>query len=120
MKRDVELIRQILIEVEDRPPESAPMPVSGPDGADAAAVREHVRMLIDADLLKGRILPGAPDTPPIVFGLSWAGHEFLAVARNDTLWRKALEFVAEKGSAVTLPVLSEVLKTLARGALGLP
>lgn len=52
--------------------------------------------------------------------LTWSGHEFLEAARNDTIWKKAGEQIKKSGVDVTLSLLQEILKQLAKQSLGLP
>ena len=51
--------------------------------------------------------------------MTWEGHEFADAARDETRWKKAMGIVEEKGGAVTLDVLKELLLHLARMGLGL-
>ena len=52
--------------------------------------------------------------------LTWAGHEFLDAASNDTVWKKAGEKIKQFGVQVTVSVLEELLKKLLKDSLGLP
>jgi hypothetical protein len=54
-----------------------------------------------------------------IFKLTWAGHEFCQAAREDTRWKTAMGFVAEKGGSITFAVLTELLASLMRKAVGL-
>jgi hypothetical protein len=55
-----------------------------------------------------------------ITNLTWAGHEFADAARDETRWKKAMGFVKEKGGAVTIGVLTQLLISLMRGAFGIP
>jgi len=56
--------------------------------------------------------------------LTWAGHEFIEAARNDTVWHKTKTLVKEKTGTLTLEVLklglTEVTKGLLTGRFHLP
>jgi len=55
--------------------------------------------------------------------LTWAGHEFIEAARNDTVWQKTKTVVREKTGALTLEMLklglTEMGKALITGKIHL-
>jgi hypothetical protein len=51
--------------------------------------------------------------------LTMAGHDFLAGARDDGRWNAAMTTVKEKGGAVTVGVLSQILASLLKQSFGL-
>ena len=55
----------------------------------------------------------------MITSLTWAAHEFTDSARDEKRWRQAMGMVQEKGGSVTLSVLTDLLTTLAKNALGL-
>ena len=69
------------------------------------------REIIEAGLIDGIIVPNATGLPArtVRLKLSWAGHEFLDAARNDTIWHKAGERIKKSGVNVTFTLLSELL-----------
>jgi len=72
----------------------------------------HVEILLDANLLVGKVrrdlrwIPGSA----VVQRLTWAGHEFLDNARNDTVWRKVMAKIKEKALSVSFDIVGELLK----------
>jgi hypothetical protein len=48
------------------------------------------------------------------------GHDFLEAAQDETLWQKAMTTVNEKGGAVTVGVLTQILSALVKQSFGLP
>ena len=53
-----------------------------------------MRIMIDAGLIEGRISEDITSDAPqhsYIHNLTWAGHDFLDAARNDTVWRTAKE-----------------------------
>ncbi len=115
MKRDMELIRLQLLEVEGEPPP--------PDFAGYTEEQQvyHMALCIEAGLVDGVVVPNATGYPAATSAirLTWKGHEFLDAARNDTIWKKAIGHIRKTGVQVTLPVLEELLKKAARELLGL-
>lgn len=109
MKRDMNLIREILLYVESTDETQLSGCALRIAGHDDQVVGRHVQLLAEAGLLHANVLE--TDQGPVlaqVSRLSWAGHEFLDAARNEGVWSKTLAFLKHEG--VTVPV--EVLKTL--------
>ncbi len=109
MKRDMELIRKILIEIhnkQSRKPE--PLVI---EGADENAVAQHVELLAEAKLIKaehedrlGKYLWNMH-----VSDMTWEGHDLFAVMSNDSVW-KTLKSKFSAEQLATLPL--QVLKTV--------
>ena len=117
MKRDMDLCRRILLAVEtksDNNPEELPFASE----YDTYTINGHVRLLEDAGLIDvshpGNMVPWRID------GLTWAGHDFLDAARDEGRWANAKQRLADAGIDMTLVLLKETLKALAREELGLP
>lgn len=121
MIRDFDLIRKILLAVQSSPAGTGPLSVSFPDEYEQATVNAHVELLLEANLLKGRVTRTMSGIRGMAIqGLTWEGHDFIAAANKEALWRHALDTVKDKGGALTFDVLKAVLKELAVKAIGLP
>lgn len=120
MRRDMELIRKMLIAIEDNPSGWAPDRFQI-EGYSDDVIGYHAYLLVDAGLARGIDMTSSASTAPEyhVQTLTWVGHEFCQAAREDTRWKKAMRVVAEKGGAITFEVLKELLVSLMRGAFGL-
>jgi len=55
----------------------------------------------------------------IVRRLTWEGHEFLAKAKNDTVWKKVLQQAEEKGMSTSMTVINGLLEAAAKKYIGL-
>lgn len=109
MKRDMELIRKILFLLEERPVHKSvsELPI---EGYEQFNIMYHMLLLAQAGLVDfepeksktGRIIKAH------IFGLNWAGHEFLDAVRSEKVWRKLLKYAKDKGGALPF----ELLKTL--------
>jgi hypothetical protein len=118
MKRDLELIRKMLLAIEESPSGWAPE-YRGPsqfDGYTTAQVAYHAYLLIDAGLAQGRDVTQFDAEAPEgrITSLTWAGHEFIDAARDEGRWKKAMTTVAQKGGVITLDVLKQLLITYMR------
>ncbi len=116
MKRDMDLIRLLLLQAEGEEP--------APDLSGYTEQQQvyHSALIIEAGLVHGEIITDGDGQPrtTATLRLTWKGHEFLDAARNETIWRKAAEKTKKAGIQVTMAVLEELLKKLLREPLGLP
>ena len=83
-------------------------------------VYEHVLLLKDSGFAEVRELPKLHAGPMgiAIDRLTARGQDFIEAARDDTRWRKAMKTVSEKGGAVTVSVLTQILSTLVNKSLG--
>jgi hypothetical protein len=130
MKRDLNLIKAILLLVEETPVGktlSCPLMIDGYEDEDV--VSEHVRLLHEKCYIEAQIefdfnsydLRGAP--PRIlrytIIRLLNDGHDFIADAKNSAVWDKTIKFIADKGGDVSLTVVKGVLTKMAWETFGL-
>jgi len=103
MQRDVDLLRQLLLEIERRGAASSidSLPTDTRQGGEER-VRYHLRLLTDAGLLKD-----AGQTPCV--RLTHAGQEFIELARSDARWREAKAAILASSGGVPLAVLRSLL-----------
>lgn len=121
MKRDLDLIRKILLTIEDEASGFAPRSLKI-DGYTDVQVAYHAFLLVDAGLVDGSVVKTNTGHAPegMIRNLNWAGHEFAEAARDDTRWNKAMGIVKEKGGSITMDVLKDLLTSLMKLAIGLP
>jgi hypothetical protein len=115
----MDLVRAILLEVEKFPFDRDGTPITI-EGHTEDEVQYHLILLDQAGLVTIDMLTydgGALRTP---IGLTWAGHEFLDAARNNTTWNRAKHAIVEKGGAVSFEILKAYLTAKSRELLGLP
>lgn len=120
MKRDMELIRKLVLAIEDAPAGWAPSDLQI-EGFTGEQIAYHSYLLVDAGLAVGAETTSFESAGPeyMLSYLTWAGHEFADACRNDTIWRKSIALIKEKAGSVTFEVLKQVLVTTAKGALGM-
>lgn len=121
MKRDMELIRKLVLAIEDAPTGYAPDDLA-PEGYTPEQIGYHAHLMIQAGLATGSDVThmGSSSPQAILTSLTWAGHEFAEAARDEARWKKAMGIVQEKSGSVTLSVLTQLLAALMKDALGLP
>lgn len=123
MKRDMDLVRRLMLDIEAQP---AGMQTTGVelyrDGDDQAAVAEHLVLLIEHDLIKGKgfqSFSGLDLGHILIFSVTWKGHEFLDAVRDDTIWKKTKDKVASSGVTATVEILTQVATGFVKQMLGL-
>ena len=89
MKRDMDLIRQILLTAEAYPSGFAPQIEI--DGYTQEEINYHAFLLGEAGLAKVNNVThmGSKSPEAIIVNLTWSGHEFLDAARGKTIWNQA-------------------------------
>lgn len=122
MKRDIELVRKLLFYFEEKPGFS--MVKSGEihiNGYDPSFVAYHVHLLCEAGFLSCERVVSTTTADRLIdaypFRLTWAGHEFLDAARNESIWNQAKGILKEKGISVGVAVLQGLLVSLAKQQL---
>jgi hypothetical protein len=120
MRPDMELIRKIALAVEDSPSGYAPDDLTI-DGFTGKQIGYHAHLMIQAGLATGSDVTtmGSDSPQAMLTSLTWDGHEFVRMARDETRWKKTMGIVEEKGGSVTLSVLTQVLAELMKQAFGL-
>lgn len=122
MKQDLALVRDILLRVED-----SREPVGFYWLCDELAkpreeVAYQLRTMRDDGLIRGTDMSRTSDTPYKSVDnveLTGFGHKFIAAARNETIWKMAMDKVAATVPGAILAVSSQsVMQQLLR-ALGL-
>lgn len=107
MKRDLELARQLLLDIENCGTDcSVGVLRSGVNNESEEQIRYHLRLLIDAGLLKeiDRTSAGIP-----CVRLTHDGHELLELVRSEIRWRDAKSACQERIGGLSLAVIRGVL-----------
>lgn len=120
MRRDWELIRKIILAVEDHSAGYAPDLHF--DGYTEEQVGYHCYLLVDAGYAEGENTTTLGSDSPrwTIFHLTSAGHDFAEASRNESVWANAMKLIKEKAGTVTADVLKEVLAAGLKLVLGLP
>lgn len=107
MKRDLDLLRQLLIDIENQGTDCAPSVLRATLSEQTDdRIRYHVRQLIDASLVKEveRTMNGAP-----CVRLTHAGHELIELSLCEARWQEAKWTVRDQTGGESLTVLKAVL-----------
>ena len=120
MKRDMELVRQLLFAIETHEFTSR---LQNPpiEGYDEQTVDHHVFLMWEAGLVEAINTDhqmSGPHRRAAARRLTWAGHDALEVLRNDTIWAKTKAVVTKAGGA-SIPMVIEVASSFVKEQLGL-
>src|SRR5438132_7315770 len=118
MKRDVNIIRQILLNTEaDKYQYGGRVRV---DGISDEICARHVALIFDEGLAEGRLIKTNAHgiVGASIDRLTSAGHDFLDAARNDDVWNATKTRIGQAGSW-TLRLVLDILKEEAKRRLGL-
>lgn len=118
MKRDMSLIRAVLIEVEKLPDDDHFYDISVA-GFTESEISNHVRLLDEAGFVEAQDLSAIDSVCWKPVRLTYQGHEFLDGIRSDTVWEKAKTLVLNSTGTLTIEglklALPSVLKNLIEG-----
>ena len=119
MKRDMDLVRAILLAVEEHDHGFAPDDLEI-DGFTEEQIAYHAFIMMEGGLLEGIDMTtrGSESPEAAIRHLTWAGHEFLDAAREPARWNQAKEVIKKVGGA-TLAVWTAVLTELVKKSVGL-
>ena len=120
MKRDMDLVRNILLKVEEHEHGHAPRKVEI-EGYSDEQIGYHAWLMGEAGLLHvaDTTCMDSPSPVAIPTSMTWEGHEFLEAARQSSTWEAAKEKISKAGAGLTFEVLKAVLVAISKGALGL-
>ena len=129
MKRDLDLMRDLLIQVEsasfsDRELGRNPWRIFSVAKCSTEVVRYHVRLLMEREYfhpesikLDGQDQAGRPVAKFLPDALSDQGQDFLASVQDDRVWTKTKAKLAKTSGNAALEVVVEVAKTIAKGMI---
>jgi DNA-binding transcriptional ArsR family regulator len=120
MRLDPELVRALLMRIEATPANQMPDTNIEIDGYSEDEILEHLELLGEAGLIEANPIKSGigPRLMHVhVERLTWAGHDFLNNARNDTVWKRARDLVAKQTGSVSIDVFKAVLVQVAKTTL---
>jgi hypothetical protein len=111
MKRDLELVRKILLKVEQIPTYDQPVELNI-ENYKTEEINYHVGIMWQAGLLNIFDKPIKTLNSPtryLLTGLTWQGHEFLDASRSENAWKKAMKTIKDKGGGLTFEIVKALL-----------
>lgn len=119
MKRNLDLVRTILLEVEAHATPATTVDIKAP-GHSPEEIDYHVRLLHQAGLIDAHDARTMEETDRwLATSLTWRGHEFLDATRNDTVWHKVKAELKDRGVALPFDLLQKLALAIMAKHIGL-
>lgn len=113
MKRDLDLLRDILLNVES----DGKHPLHGNHTDEEIA--DHAQQLLEEDLVEGQVVRNRQGIPShaTIIRLTSKGHDFLDATRNQSFWTKTKAYVTKNLPGWTLSLVKEVAERALKGEI---
>ena len=108
MKRNWDLIRKILLKLEEKADIESELSSEDIRGFDRHTVSYHYNILAQAGLIEIEDNSSIGDIDYSAKSLTWQGHEFLDKIRNDSVWNKVKSTVQSKSLDLSFDVIKQV------------
>ena len=113
MQRNMDLVRMILMRMEGNPSGWAPRDF-GIKSFSSQEIGYHAHIMMQEGLIEGSGVTSTESAGPeaVPTTLTWKGHEFLDLVRDQERWNRAKAIIAKVGSApisVWMKILTDLL-----------
>ena len=114
MKRDMDLVRLVLLNAEGEEPVDL-------SDFDQITVGYHCHLVMQAGLAEGVDMSVNEIQEPQarLLTLTWNGHDFLDAVRNETIWKRLKGTVKDKGGSLPFSVIQSLAIEIAKNVAGL-
>lgn len=116
MKRDMELIRKILLGMEEFSDPNN-YPEIKIEGYDEALVHFHTKLLYEAGLIDAIDASDSGGLCYLPKYITWDGYEFLEAVRDEGRWQKIKDTILKKGGAMVFDVIKAVAVDAVKNAV---
>ena len=116
MRRDMELVRNLLLTIEHQSEGEAIYDLQL-SGYDKKAIAYHCKLLYEAGLICDYDDQYA-DNQLWSFGvgaLTWVGHDYVEKIRSETVWNKTKALIGEKGLPLVIDTVRDVATAVVTG-----
>src|SRR5215203_241943 len=119
MKRDLDLVRQLLLQIEALP--AGPPVQYRTSEIEDPVLLAHFELAIAAGLVNGKLArsQGARGDVISISGLTWEGHEWIEMVRSQSVWSETKATLLEGAGALTYELVKEVAVKILRQRAGL-
>src|SRR5262245_18055465 len=107
MKRDMDLIRAIMLEREASPDPRRDLKLSA-HGFAPEEISYHVKLLHQAGYVEAIDFSTLQELEWRPTVLTWQGHEFLATTRNEKVWAKVKAVMKDRGISLPFSLIQEL------------
>src|SRR5919112_3589579 len=117
MKRDLDLVRQLLLKIEALP---AGPPAQYPTSEiEDPVLLAHFELVLASGLVNGKISRSQSSRGDVISisGLTWEGHEWVEMVRSQSVWNETKSMLLESGGALTYELTKIAAMTILRARL---
>lgn len=120
MRRDMDLVRDILKQVADSP-RGLTVGLLSTDTKEFQTVCYHVDIMIEAGLITGSVSKsyGGQYVSGSIESLTWVGNDFLDAVSDSSVWAHVKEQLAKYGSSVPFDVVKALAITAIKMGMGI-
>jgi len=111
MKRDMDLIRKILIALEDSKQTQGWIPLKFDSYSDDQ-ISYHIKILAEQGIITATDCSSMKNFTWHAKGLTWDGHDYIDAIRDEASWQKVKEWVKSTGKILTIETLKLAIKEL--------
>jgi len=110
MKRDIDLVRKLLLTMEQCEHGFAPRKLEI-EGYTNAEIGYHALLMDEAGLIVALEVTCSGDETPFAepVRMTWAGHDFLDACRDEGRWQKAKRIIDEKVKGASFDIIKLIL-----------
>jgi hypothetical protein len=116
MKRDMDLVRQILLEMEKWPANQRDGRIKIAGHAEAE-IMHHLGLLYESGLIHAMDASSMDGEAWLPQKITWEGYEFLEDARSDTMWARAKQHALNTAGTLSLEAVKAALSVVVRQAI---
>ena len=117
MQRNWDIIRDILVALEEKPESLATLRPNHITDHDEEMVSYHMLLLKDAGLILADCHRDGKQVRCLAASLTWAGHEFLDSIRRDSTWNTIKRTARERGVDLSFDTIKSVARRVIEGML---
>ena len=111
MKRDMELVRKILIAIEESNCTMGFITLNFDNYSDEQ-ISYHVKLLRENGLIEAVDASSTDGIAWMPTGLTWEGHDYIEAIKDDTRWQKVKKWISDNGKLITIETIKQGVQAL--------
>ena len=118
MKRNLSLIREILLHVEERSSVSNRIKIhSLGERYSENEILYHLGLLYDAGYINAEPISAFEGSTYLIRGITWEGHDYLDAVQSDTVWNQVQCELSKVGGTASLEAVKFLATKIIKGLL---
>lgn len=118
MERNLNLIRELLLEIEKMPAGSGPIQFHSVDGnTSSEEITYHLSLLLDVGFIDAKKITTYEGATYLVRRMTWNGHDYLDSVRSDAVWSGVQRKLSKIGGTAALATVKQLAIDVAKELL---